>query len=154
MKSIRWNQSGSAAKADLSNVIVNADGTEYTPVVSADGKYYKAVFTGDGILIKKGESKEVYIKGDISSGSGRTIDFDLYRYDDMVFVGKTNGYKFQASSAEGGTTADNDDDVEFQDADPRFDADQVEIGSGSLRVEKSNKINATNIANGEDNVAI
>ncbi|OGZ43420.1 MAG: hypothetical protein A3J55_02995 [Candidatus Ryanbacteria bacterium RIFCSPHIGHO2_02_FULL_45_17b] len=152
MKSIRWNQSGSAAKADLSNVIVNADGTEYTPVVSADGKYYKAVFTGDGILIKKGESKEVYIKGDISSGSGRTIDFDLYRYDDMVFVGKTNGYKFQASATE--TTADNDDDAEFQDSDPRFDADQVEIGAGSLRVEKSNKINATNIANGEDNVAL
>ena len=154
LKSIRWNQSGSAAKADLAKVIVNADGIDYTPTVSDDGKYYKAVFAGNGVLIKKGESKEVYIKADIASGSGRTIDFDLYRYDDMVFVGKTNGYKFKASSATTETTADNDDDVEFQDADPRFDADQVEIGSGSLRVEKSNKINATNIANGEDNVAI
>ncbi|TSC73364.1 MAG: DNA topoisomerase IV subunit A [Parcubacteria group bacterium Gr01-1014_70] len=152
LKSIRWNQSGSAAKADLANVIVNADGTDYTPTVSSDGKYYKAVFAGDGLLIKKGEAKEVYVKADIASGSGRTIDFDLYRYDDMVFVGKTNGYKFKASATQ--TTADNDDDAEFQDADPRFDADQVEIGSGSLRVEKSNNVNATNIANGEDNVAI
>ena len=152
MKSIRWNQSGSAAKADLENVIVNADGTDYTPTVSDDGKYYKAVFSGNGVLIKKGESKEVYIKADIASGSGRTIDFDLYRYDDFVFVGATNSYKFQPSATE--TTADNDDDAEFQDAQPRFDADQVEIGAGSLRVEKSNDVSATNIANGEDNVAL
>lgn len=153
LKSIRWNQSGSAAKADLAKVIVNADGTEYTPTVSDDGKYYKAVFAGDGILIKKGESKEVYIKADIASGSGRTIDFDLYRYDDMVFVGKTNGYKFKATSAEGGTTTVLDD-AEFMTTDPRFDADQVEIGSGSLRVEKSNNVTGGNIANGEDNVAL
>jgi len=156
MKSIRWNQSGSAAKADLANVKVVADGTEYTPTVSADGKYYKAVFAGDGILIKKGEAKEVYVKGDIASGSGRTIDFDLYRYDDFVFVGKTHGYKFQSSATaqtdcSGSTSCD---DAQFQSVDPRYDADQVEIGSGSLRVEKSNKVNATNIANGEDNVAL
>lgn len=153
LKSIRWNQSGSAAKADLAMVIVNADGTEYTPTISSDSKYYKVVFPGDGILIKKGEAKEVYVKADIASGSGRTIDFDLYRYDDMVFVGKANGYKFQATSAEGGTTTVLDD-AEFMTTDPRFDADQVEIGSGSLRVEKSNKVEAKNIANGEDNVAI
>lgn len=153
LKSIRWNQSGSAAKADLAKVIVNADGIDYTPTVSDDGKYYKAEFAGNGVLIKKGESKEVYIKADIASGSGRTIDFDLYRYDDMVFVGKTNGYKFKATSAEGGSTTVLDD-AEFMSTDPRYDADQVEIGAGSLRVEKSNKVSATNIANGEDNVAL
>lgn len=153
MKSINWNQSGSATKDDLTNVIVWADGTEYKTTVSSDGKYYKAMFPGDGISIKKGESKEVYIKSDIASGSGRTVDFDLYRYEDFIFVGKTYTYKVKATSAEDGTTTTLDD-AEFMTTDPRFDADQVEVGTGSLRVEKSNKVAAANIANGEDNVAI
>ncbi|MEK7173869.1 MAG: peptidoglycan-binding domain-containing protein [Patescibacteria group bacterium] len=153
MQSINWNQSGSATKDDLGNVVVVADGTEYKATVSSDGKYYKATFPGDGILIKKGESKDVYVKADIMSGSGRTIDFDLYRYEDFVVKGKTYGYKILASSAEGGTTTVLDD-AEFMTTDPRFDADQVEIGTGSLRVEKSNTVAASNIANGQDNVPI
>ena len=76
----------------------------------------------------------------------------MYRYDDFVFTGATNGYKFEPTATE--TAADNDDDAEFQDASPRYDADQVEIGAGSLRVEKSNDVSAANIANGDDNAAL
>src|SRR3989338_5305103 len=44
VKSIRWNQSGSAATADLANVVTTVDGTTFPTTVSTDGKYYTTVF--------------------------------------------------------------------------------------------------------------
>lgn len=147
IKSIRWNQSGSAAKDDLANVKVVVGDTEYNATVSTDGKYYKATF-GTGILVKKGESKEVYVKGDIVSGSNRTVDFDLYRYDDFVFEGATFKYKVQPTTSE--TVGSSSDDSKFYTTNPVYDASQITVGTGTLRVEKSNKVEAGNVANGDD----
>ena len=49
VKSIRWNQSGSAAAVDLSNIKTYVEGTAYDTVASSDGKYFTSTF-GDGIV--------------------------------------------------------------------------------------------------------
>lgn len=143
VKSIKWNQSGSAAVADLGNIKTTFDGVTYDTEVSSDGKYYTAKF-GNGITILKGNNKEMYIKGNVLSGSNRTVDFDLYRYAELQVIGNTYGYAILPSATE--TTADNDDDGEFQDAQPRWDAFQVHVGNGSITAEKATEVGAQNIS--------
>ena len=137
LEQIRFNQSGSATKDDLANVVVVVDGTEYTPTVSSDGKYYTVKF-GDGLLIKKGTNKEVYVKGDIVSGSGRTVAFDIYKAQDIVVKGQTYGYYITPATTGTG----------FQSSTPVYDASVVTIGAGSLVVSSSNTVAAGKIANG------
>lgn len=143
VKAIQWNQSGSASTADVSNVKVVLDGTTYDTTVSSDGKYYTAKF-GSGIKIEKGLNKELYVKADVADGSARTIDFDLYRYADLQVLGLTYGYTLLPSATE--TTADNDDDSEFQDSEPRYDASQVHIAAGTLTVQNAPTVGSQNIA--------
>ena len=72
--SIRWNQTGSAGSADLANVKTVLDGTSYPTIISADGKYFTTLFP-NGVVIQKGFSKELYVKGDIvgSGSASRTV---------------------------------------------------------------------------------
>lgn len=144
VQSISWNQSGSAATSDLGNVKVVLDGTTYDTTVSSDGKYYTAKF-GNGLKIDKGLSKEMYIKGDVLSGSARTVDFDLYRYADLKVTGLTYGYGILPSSAEGGTTT-TADDGEFQNAEPRYDAYQVHIDAGTINAQNATAVGSQNVA--------
>lgn len=134
--SIRWNQSGSASKSDLSNVMVYVDGTAYPTTVSTDGKYYSASFPG-GLLIDKGLSKEVAIKGDIVGGSNRTVAFDLYKNTDLYVSGVTYGYGITPKSTGAG----------FAATTPWYDASVVSITGGSAStISQSNTVAAQNIA--------
>lgn len=134
--SIRWNQSGSASRDDLSNVMVYVDGTGYPTTVSSDGKYYSASFPG-GLLIDKGLSKEVAIKGDIVGGSNRTVAFDLYKNTDLYVSGVTYGYGITPKSTGAG----------FQAGTPWYDASVVTITGGSAStISQSNTVAAQNIA--------
>jgi hypothetical protein len=143
MHSIRWNQSGSASKDDLANVKVYVDGTAYTPTVSADGKYYTATF-GSGIVIDKGLSKEISIRGDIENGSGRTVIFDLYKTTDLYATGETYGYGITASVGSGSAS---DSDSDFTATTPWFDGAAVTIADGSVSsISKSNTVAAQNIS--------
>jgi hypothetical protein len=136
LNSIRWNQSGSAASGDLANVMVYVDGTAYTPKVSSDGKYYSASF-GSGILIDKGLSKEISIKGDIIGGSARTIAFDLYKNTDLNVSGETFGYGITPPTSGTG----------FASTNPWYDASVVTVSAGSFNsISKSNTVAAQNIA--------
>lgn len=143
LESVQWNQSGSAGKADLGNVKVVLDGVTYDATANDDGKYFTAKF-GSGVKLEKGLSKELYVKSDVLGGSARTVDFDLYRYSDLKVTGLTYGYGILPSGTE--TTADNDDDSEIQDAEPRFDASQVHIGAGSINAQNATSIGAQTIA--------
>lgn len=143
-KSIRWNQSGSATNADIANVKVYVNEVAYDTVVSSDGKYYTANMPGKGILVKKGESVETYVKGDVAGGSGRSIDFDIYRTSDVYFVGGLNGYGI--SPAAGASTSSTADDSSFNSDNPFFDGRQVTVSAGSLNVEQNNLVAAQNIA--------
>lgn len=151
LEQVRFNQSGSVTTGDLANIKIYLDGVAYDPILSTDGKYYTAIF-GDGITIAKGLNKSVYIKGDIVSGSGRTIDFDLWKYEDVVAKGKTYGYYITPTATnEGGSDSD---DSQFYGTNPRYDASQVAVGNGSLVISSSNVVTAGNIANGGTDVSL
>ena len=145
LHSIRWYQSGSASADDLDNVKVYVDGTAYDTVVSSDGKYYTATFNnGEGILIDKGFSKEISIKGDIIGGSGRTIDFDIYKRTDLYLKGETYGYGITPPN--GTDTSGTDDGAFHQDTQPWYDAYEVTVSAGTLNVTKASSVEAQNIA--------
>ncbi len=136
LHSIRWNQSGSASANDLTNVKVIVDGTSYDTVVSADGKYYTASF-GSGILVDKGLSKEISIKGDIISGTNRTVAFDLYRTTDLNVSGELFGYGIVPPTSGTG----------FASTNPWYDASVVTVTAGTANtISKSNTVAAQNIA--------
>ncbi|MFH0873455.1 MAG: hypothetical protein V1846_01295, partial [Candidatus Komeilibacteria bacterium] len=127
--SIRFNQSGSAASSDLANIVVSDGTTNYATTVSTDGKYYTASFGTSGLVIAKGLSKEFTVKGDIVSGSARTISFDIYRSTDIVAKGNIYGYYL---------TLDTNTTFPFNtDSNPIFNGNNITIGTGSLRVDKS-----------------
>lgn len=146
VKSVRWNQSGSAATGDLTNVKTCIDGGDcYDHTVSTDGKYYTARFGDAGLKLAKGEFKDIYIKGDIVSGSGRGVDFDIYRYADIKVAGNVYGYDILPTATNSADSA-TDDDGTFQDANPNYDGYEVTISNGTITVTKSSKVASQNVA--------
>ena len=145
LKSIRWNQSGSAGVSDLANVKTIVDGVEYDTVVGSDSKYYTTAFPGNGLLIDKGFSKDISIKGNIVGGTSRTAAFDLAKRTDIGVSGETYGYGIippQTNSC-GATTGTSC----FTSAeDPWYDGAVVTIGVGTILVSSSNKSPAQNVA--------
>ncbi len=130
LKSIRWYQSGSATGEDVTNVITLLDGVSYPTTVS--GRFYTTIFPDGGILVKKGFSKDVSIRGDIVNGSNRTIDFDIERRTDIHMVGNTYGFGilFAFDSAAAAT-----DGADINNANnPYYDAAQVTISVGTMNV--------------------
>lgn len=144
LKSFSWNQSGSAAATDLANLKIYVDGTAYDAMVSADGKYFTAVFN-PAITIQKGLSKEVYIKGDVLSGTNRTVTFDLYRYADIQATGLTYGYTILPDATDSGNSSTNHDGT-LQATQPNYDGFQVTVGTGTLTIEKATTVVSQNIA--------
>ena len=146
--SLRWNQSGSVASSDLDNLKTYVDGTAYDLTVSVDGKYYTANF-GEGIVVSKGQSKEISIKGDIVGGSGRTIIFDIYKDTDLYITGEDFNYGITPAES-GGTAALPTSSQMTDDSTPFFDNAHVTVSSGSLSASKSTSVEAQNVA---ENVA-
>lgn len=143
LHSIRWNQSGSAATADVTNVKTYVEGTVYDVSISSDGKYYTTSF-GDGVVVDKGASKEIYIKGDIAGGSARTVDFDLYKRTDIYVTGETYGYGITPPN--GTDTSGSDDGAFHSSTNPWYDAYQATVSNGSLTAEAATSVGAQNIA--------
>ena len=143
--SLRWNQSGSAASSDLENLKTYVDGTAYDLTVSVDGKYYTADF-GEGLVIDKGLSKEISIKGDILGGSGRTIVFDIYKNTDLYVTGETYGYGI--TPTETGATAAAPATSQFVSSNgtPWYDNAHVTVSNGSITISKAISVEAQNVA--------
>lgn len=140
VKSIRFDQAGSASDTDLKNVKIVAGGTEYE--AKTDGKKYWAAF-GDGISVAKGANLEISIKGDVESGSSRTVDLNVDKKQDIVVLGKLYGYYLtpsggSAGAASAGSFSSNQE--------PFYNAYAVTIDTGTLRAEKSNSVAAGNAA--------
>lgn len=88
--SITWDQSGTAGNTDLANVVTIINNIEYPTEV--DGKYYTATFDPP-VRIGKGESIDVYVRGDLlTSGVNRTVKFDVRKSDDVWLTGGTYGF--------------------------------------------------------------
>ncbi|HEY4499600.1 MAG TPA: peptidoglycan-binding protein [Candidatus Paceibacterota bacterium] len=143
LKSIRWNQTGSAGSGDVKSAKTYIDGTAYDTIVSADGKFYSSTF-GNGIVIDKGFSKEISIKGDIGSGSSRKIDFDLDKRSDLYLLGEL--YNYGILPPNGTDTSGSDDGAFHSSTNPWFDAYEVHINTGTITVSKDNAVAAQNIA--------
>ncbi len=137
VNSIRFNQSGSASASDLSNVRVVVDGVSYPAVVSSDGKYYTATL-GSGIVITKGLSKELVLRGDIVGGAGRTVSFDVYRLTDINVTGMTYGYGITPTA----------DGAQFSaTATPSNNANDIDITAGTFQsISRSNVVPTGNVA--------
>lgn len=144
LKSIRWNQTGSVSTVDLANLKTYVDGTAYDIAVSSDGKYYTSTF-GTGIVIEKGFSKEISIKGDVVGGSGRTIDFDIAKRTDIDVNGELYGFGITPPLA---GTAASADGAAFNNVDDYYyDAAQVTVSNGSINISiSSSAAPAQNIA--------
>ena len=130
----------------MANVKTYVDGTAYDVVLTADGKYYVATFpenSGKGLLIDKGFTKELSIKGDVAGGSGRTIIFDIAKRTDIGLVGETYGYGIKSPVT--GSTATPGDSAFSSGEDPWYNASTVTVQSGTITVSSSNLVSAGNI---------
>ena len=144
VRSIRWNQTGSAGSGDLANVNTIVAGTSYPATVSTDGKYYTTVFPGTGLELPKGFSIDITIAGDIAGGSNRTIDFDIAKRTDINIVGKLFGYGITPAFASSDPT---DDSGNFSSVeDPYYDATQVTVSAGTLSASTDSSVAAQNVA--------
>jgi hypothetical protein len=147
LKSIRWNQTGSAGSGDLVNVKTYVDGVAYDTTISSDGKYYTTTFPASGILIDKGFNKEVAVKGNITGGSARTIDFDIAKRTDLYLVGETYGYGTIPPQTGGSSACSSADSAAFcSSEDPWYDAAQVTVSSGTITISSWTAVSAQNIA--------
>ncbi|MBI2023869.1 peptidoglycan-binding protein [Candidatus Giovannonibacteria bacterium] len=152
LSSIRWNQTGSVGTADLANVKTYVDGTAYDTVVSSDGKYYTSTFPGNGILVDKGFSVDISIKGDIVGGSSRTVDFDIAKRTDIGLYGAEiskgasgPNWGFGIIPPLAGSAA-SADGAAFNNADDYYyDAAQVTVNTGTMNVSVATAVAAQNI---------
>ncbi|MBU4348178.1 peptidoglycan-binding protein [Patescibacteria group bacterium] len=145
LKSIRWNQVGSAGASDLANLKTVVDGTSYDTAISSDGKYYTTIFAEPGLLMEKGGSKEVSIKGDVVGGSLRTVNFDIAKRTDIYMVGETYGYGILTTFGTGTATVANDSEVMSAD-DPFYDGALVTVSAGTVTASTWTGIPAGNVA--------
>lgn len=151
LKSIRWYQSGSATSDDLSNVITVVDSVEYPTTIN--GRFYTTVFPGDGIVIKKGFSTDISVKGDLIGGSNRTVDFDIERRTDIHLVGNLYGYGILLPFDSAAAAADGADVNNANN--PYYDAAQVTISVGTMNVSSwSAGVPAQNVAINVNDVPI
>lgn len=156
MKSIRWEQTGSASPDDLDNVVVDIDGDEYDVVNMGD--YYTAHMDNDGLLIEEGDDITVSIEGDIVGGSNRNIDFDIENPSDIYVVGQEFGYGITPNGTDDGSNANSEgeshDHEQHGNHEPFYNGHEVTIEPGSVVVSSSNDVPAGNVANGGDDVNI
>ncbi len=154
LKSVRWNQTGSVGSADLGNVKTHVEGDAFDTAVSSDGKYYTAVFPGNGILIDKGFSKEVSLRGDIVGGSSRTVIFNLAKRTDLYLVGETYGYGVIPPQT-GAAVANTNTSAFSSTEDPWYDASKVTVSSGTMTVSADSAgVPAQNVALNLSNQAL
>ncbi len=146
VRSIRWNQSGSASPSDLGNVMVEIDGVKYPTTVSSDGKYYSANL-GSGIVIAKGFSKEFSVVSDILGGPNRTIQFDIYRTTDVYLTGQTYGFGIAPSAGSGSVTSGARSTAQFTTGTPWFEGATVTVQAGTVTtIGKATEVASQNIA--------
>ena len=152
-KSATFNQSGSMGENDFENLVaIDDDGNTYPFTTNDSGKYYTADF-GSGILIPKGKNAEISVRGDIIDGSARTTDFDIFRYEDLVFHGQTYDYDIKPT-AQNSNDSSTDDDGTFQSTNPVWDAYEAYTNNGSLSVSKDNSVASGNVVADGDGVEL
>jgi hypothetical protein len=143
IRSIRWNQTGSASDSDMANLKTRIDGVDYAMTIDSTGKYYTAHF-GDGIVVDKGAQKEMSVRGDVTNGSNRTIVFDIHKDTDVYVTGELYGFGIIVTQSQNGTAVTTSS--QFTSGTPFFDGSHTTIGTGSLTVKKSISVAGQNVS--------
>ena len=89
---IVFNQGGTAGDVDVTNLDLVIDGVVVATVAKATSKDAAFDLRANPIVLTKGKSKQVNLRGDIVSGSARTIRWDIKKQDDVIAIGKTFGF--------------------------------------------------------------
>lgn len=133
---VAWEQNGSASFQDIDNIQVIVNNTTYP--TERDGKEYEASF-GQGIRIEKGMNATITVKGDIrSSGSGRTVRFDIAGADDIGVRGIQYGYFVEGSPESHTATSGNsvfltsDGTPDGESLDPFYKGSEFTISPGAF----------------------
>lgn len=89
---IVFNQGGTAADADVTNLDLVIDGSVIATVAQATDKNAAFDLRSSPVRIEKGKTKQLNLRGDIASGSSRTIRWDIKKQDDVIAKGQTFGF--------------------------------------------------------------
>ncbi|MBM3261510.1 hypothetical protein FJY93_03770 [Candidatus Kaiserbacteria bacterium] len=128
LSSITWDQAGTAGSADLTNTATIIDDVSYP--TENDGKSYTSTFS-PAIKIPRGQTIDAYIQGSLTTtGSRRTVKFDIRSSDDVALSGETFGFGVGIAAA--GNTASTGNSV-FITSDGTEDGDEgLPFFSGSV----------------------
>ncbi|MDP3965571.1 MAG: peptidoglycan-binding protein [bacterium] len=104
LANIVWTQSGSAGSADFANIATVVNDVSYPAIMSPYSNKEYVSFFEPGIVFKKGETIDVYVKGDLTvTGAGRTVEFDIRDINDEVSL-SGNQYGFAVWLSPAGNT--------------------------------------------------
>ena len=136
LDSITWEQTGSAGTSDFTNIATIINGVSYP--ATNDKRFYTSVFE-EPIIIQKGNSLDIAIKGDITtSGSNRTIKFDINDAADINITGTSYGFGIYTTPEDPIATSGNsvfltvDGTADTDSITPFFSGSQVTISAGAV----------------------
>jgi len=132
--SIRFNNVGSANDTDANNLELVVDGNIIaTSTMINNYVTFNLESCGPACLITHSTNETFQLRGDIVGGSGRTLDFDVKKADDIMAYDTLNmTYVTPSAAIDGGRT--------------------VTISRGILTVTKTNLIPPSNIPEGLNNI--
>lgn len=133
--SIRFNNAGSADDSDVANLELVVDGS-VVATASMVSNYVTFNLTGVAkASILNGKDETFLLRGDIVGGSGRSIDFDIKKADDIKVRDTLNGaYVTPSAAIDSGRT--------------------ITISRGTLNVSKTNTVKAVNIPEDTTNLEL
>lgn len=136
LDSITWEQTGSAGTLDFTNIVTIVNGVSYP--ATNNKRFYTSVFE-EPIIIQKGNSLDIAIKGDITtSGSNRTIKFDINDATDINITGTSYGFGIYTTPEDPIGTSGNstfltvDGTADTDSITPFFSGSQVTISGGAV----------------------
>ncbi|MDO8482720.1 MAG: hypothetical protein Q7S86_02790 [bacterium] len=134
--SITWDQTGTAGNADITNVTTVVNGVSYPTTI--DGRKFTSIFE-PAIVIKKGNSLDLYIQGDLATGgSNRTVKFDIRESGDISISGQSYGYYVlvlpESATATSGNSVfiTSDGTTDGDEGSPFFSGSTVTINAGAF----------------------
>lgn len=126
--SIRFNNAGSADDADVDNLELVVDGNVVaTSEMVSNYVMFDLSACGSVCTLADGKNETFQLRGDIVGGSGRTLDFDVKKADDIRGYDLLNNtYVTPSSAIDSGRT--------------------ITVSRGTLNVSKTNDVQSGNIA--------
>lgn len=130
LKSITFTQNGSVGDSDVINLKLYKDGVQVGATANVSNR--KVTFTFDnGLDIAAGTTLRLDLKGDVVTGSGRTVRFGINDVNDVQATGNTYGTTIVSSGT--------------------FDGTSVAINSGSLLVSRDKDTPSAGLISGTVN---